>query len=62
MKPQIIHFLHIGKTGGTALRTTLRKNKSKKYKYKFHRHNTTLKEVPEGEKVIFLIRDHLQNL
>lgn len=57
MTKETIYFLHIGKTGGTALRTALENYSSRLYNFEFLRHKNTLKDVPEGEKVVFLTRD-----
>jgi len=54
---QTVHFLHIGKTGGTALKEALAKVPGKKYRIITHRHATTLRDVPHGDKVIFFVRD-----
>jgi hypothetical protein len=57
-RTNLIHFLHIGKTGGTAIRSALENHlTSGKYNLEFHRHGTSLREIPEGEKVVFFIRD-----
>jgi len=57
---QIIHFLHIGKTGGTAFREALTKhNINNNYAIIFHQHEIKLKDIPKGEKVIFFLRDPL---
>ena len=49
---QNIHLLHIGKTGGSAL-----KNALKETGIQLHPHETTLKSIPKGDKVIFSVRD-----
>ena len=73
---EVFHFLHIGKTGGTAVRYALvrdmilledggRNNRGTSmvslpntpYILKLHTHSITLKNIPEGEKVIFFLRD-----
>ena len=52
------HFLHIGKTGGSAVKLGLRKYRKKaSYKLELHGHETTLADVPAGESVIFFLRD-----
>ena len=46
-----LHFLHIGKTGGTAIKYALRNNLDKgRYEIILHNHNTTLEDVPKGDK------------
>ncbi len=57
----IVHFLHIGKSGGTAVKAALG-NKDKPLKcndyYIFsHPHNYTLMHTCKGEKVFFFVRD-----
>ena len=57
---QIVHFLHIGKTGGSAFKYVFNKyNETEKYIIKSHPHSTTLRDIPEGEKVFFCLRDPL---
>lgn len=54
----IVHFLHISKTGGTALRHTLRKQRPRRgFHTVFHPHEATLRDIPRGEKVVFFLRD-----
>lgn len=51
-----LHLLHIGKTGGSALKHALRtgaKNKA----IMLHKHDVHLRDIPEGEKIAFSIRD-----
>ena len=49
-----IHFLHLGKTGGTALKEALKENAPDVVK---HPHKTKLCDIPTGDKVFFLIRE-----
>ena len=57
----MIHFLHIGKTGGTALRYALKGVVDSPYgQVKCHSHATRLCDIPIGEKVIFFLRDPLK--
>lgn len=52
------HFLHIGKTGGTAIKAALANHlTTPKYILELHDHGTTLMDVPHGEHVIFFLRD-----
>jgi Sulfotransferase family len=55
---RVLHFLHIGKTGGTAAKSALRGHeKSGSYEIILHEHEFQLKDVPLGEKVVFFVRD-----
>src|SRR5262245_9750479 len=54
----IVHILHIGKTGGSAVNDALRANlDTRTYKIELHGHGFALDEVPVGDKVVFLVRD-----
>jgi hypothetical protein len=53
-----LHFLHVGKTGGSAIKSVLEKYKeTSKYLLVLHGHGTSLRAVPEGESVVFFLRD-----
>jgi hypothetical protein len=55
-----LNVLHIGKTGGTALKHVLRENEAaSRYQLLFRGHDVTLRDVPHGEQFMFLIRDPL---
>ncbi len=55
---QKIHFLHIGKTGGTAVKYALSSySKNEKYEIILHGHETKLKDIPNGEKFFFFLRN-----
>lgn len=55
---KIIHFLHIGKTGGTAVKSALRSaSVAAEYTLELHPHFFTLMDVPSGDKVMFFVRD-----
>src|SRR5438309_7646179 len=55
---QTVHFLHVGKTGGTAIKYALREfTEAGDYMLKLHDHDFTLLNVPDGDKVIFFVRD-----
>jgi hypothetical protein len=56
---RIVHFLHIGKTGGTAVRSTIRgrENSSPDAEIALRDHTIDLDHVPRGEKVVFFVRD-----
>lgn len=54
----LVHFLHIGKTGGTAVKEALAQHTtSGKHVLALHLHNYKLRDVPSGEKVVFFLRD-----
>lgn len=53
-----IHFLHIRKTGGTAIKEALRFDlKTDKYTIHLQEHKYRLTEVPEGDLYFFFLRD-----
>ncbi len=53
-----LHFLHIGKTGGTAIRHALEGTpSSKNFNFVMHGHKVTLEEIPIGEYVVMFLRD-----
>ena len=55
-----LNVLHIGKTGGTALKHVLAENQAaSRYQLLFRGHDVTLADVPERERFMFLIRDPL---
>lgn len=55
---QVVHFLHIGKTGGTAVRHALWGNTTtENYAILLHGHYTTLKDIFNGDKIVFFLRD-----
>lgn len=55
---QKVHFLHIGKTGGTAIKSALKKNpETPKYNLELHGHELSLIDIPKGEYAIFFLRD-----
>jgi hypothetical protein len=52
------HMIHIGKTGGTALKDSLKPVvMSGRYEIILHGHETCLDHIPVGEKVFFVLRD-----
>jgi hypothetical protein len=58
LNKQIIHFLHIGKTGGTAVKYALENTSlSPQYSFFLHDHSVKLRDIPYGEKVFFFLRD-----
>lgn len=55
---EIVHFLHLGKTGGTALKGALGSiSDTPSYKIVLHRHRFSLMNVPAGDKFFFFVRD-----
>jgi hypothetical protein len=57
-KKQKIHFLHIGKTGGSAIKSVLKDfMETPKYSLKIHGHNISLKDIPKGDSIVFFLRD-----
>jgi hypothetical protein len=53
-----VHFMHIGKTGGTALKHALNKNRlTPNHTIFFHPHKTKLSNLPPGELFFFFLRD-----
>lgn len=54
------HFLHIGKTGGTAVNSALSPlTTSGRYEVVLAGHDVDLRQVPAGEKFFFVLRDPL---
>ncbi len=53
-----VHFLHISKAGGTAIKHALAPVAAN-HRVVLHPHFTTLRDVPAGESVIFFLRDPL---
>jgi hypothetical protein len=51
------HFLHIGKTGGTAIKSALEDVREGTYEIVLHPHATTLSQVPRGDRFFFVLRD-----
>lgn len=55
---QFVHFLHIGKTGGTAVKHALEQHSAySPFVICLHPHRVKLRHVPKGESVIFFLRD-----
>jgi len=55
---RIVHFLHVGKTGGTAVKRALGHCRvSDKQAIMLHSHDFRLRDVPVGEKAFFFLRD-----
>ena len=56
---RVVHLLHIGKTGGSALKAALADRRSRTSVLLLHDHPTQLRSVPEGDAVAFFTRDPL---
>jgi hypothetical protein len=55
------HFLHVGKTGGTAVKTALEPLAgSGPFTLMLHKHPFTLAKVPDGEVFFFALRDPIE--
>lgn len=55
---RIVHVLHIGKTGGTAIKHALRRHRTgPDHGLVLHEHRTTLMDVPRGDQVVLFLRD-----
>jgi hypothetical protein len=52
-----VHFLHIGKTGGSAIKHALSNVDAKRYEIHLHTHEFRLRNVPAGDGVFFFLRD-----
>lgn len=51
------HMIHIGKTGGTSVKTALRNARSELYHIQLHGHVVRLPDIPESESFFFFLRD-----
>jgi hypothetical protein len=57
-RKRAVHFLHIRKTGGSAVAHALQGNaKTDRFKIRLHGHDVRLRDIPEGEAVVFFLRD-----
>ena len=55
---RIVHFMHIGKTGGTAVKHALESHLiTPAFLIRRHGHQTRLRQIPTGHGVIFFLRD-----
>jgi hypothetical protein len=53
-----VHFLHIGKTGGTAVKSIMNDYPvTREYSIEHHPHSIKLEDIPKGEKIIFFLRN-----
>ena len=63
-EPLLVHFLHIGKTGGTTFKDTMERARQRckgetrqVYTVRLHNHGTSLRDIPNGERFFFFLRD-----
>lgn len=57
-KKQRVHFLHIGKTGGSAIKSVLKNFlETPEFSITLHGHGTSLEHIPKGDSVVFFLRD-----
>jgi len=55
---KIVHVLHIGKTGGTAVKAALSGHCDRgDFMITLNPHNVTLRDIPQGDQVVFFLRD-----
>lgn len=55
---RVVHFLHIGKTGGSAVKYVLKQYvDASPYTLYLHPHAVRLRDVPKGDGFIFFLRD-----
>ena len=53
-----VHVLHIGKTGGTALREAVGPHcRTARFAIEFHGHQVTLRDIPRHDLFMFFVRD-----
>jgi hypothetical protein len=65
---QVVHFIHIGKTAGTAIKVAVASKsrlsgsmlRSNGRLFIMHGHNFTLAEVSKGEQIFFVVRDPIK--
>lgn len=57
----IVHLIHIGKTGGSAVKYVLEQNKSTpSHEIFLHGHAIGLQNIEKGERIIFFLRDPIK--
>ena len=55
---RVLHFLHIGKTGGTAVKHALGGHyRGMHCRIRLHSHKVRLRDIPAGESVMFFVRN-----
>jgi len=56
----VVHLLHIGKTGGSAIKDALANSRDTgTHRIEFHSHGFHFRDVPTGDKIVFFVRDPL---
>lgn len=53
----VVHYIHVRKTGGTAVRWALTETPPTDYNLRFWTHSFTLADVPKGDQAFFFIRN-----
>jgi hypothetical protein len=57
----IVNFLHVGKTGGSAVKDALSQvQRPNKVLFRLHPHRVRLSDIPEGEKFFFFLREPIR--
>jgi hypothetical protein len=57
---KVVHFIHVGKTGGSFIKDIFQKDRlTKSYAILLHPHQFLLKDIKPGEKFFFFLRDPL---
>lgn len=55
---RLAHFIHVGKTGGTALKQAVADNTERgRYELVMHTHGVRMGDLPRGDKFFFVVRD-----
>ena len=54
---RVVHMLHVGKTGGTAVKSALRQQASPTIKMFLHPHHVSLADIPPDDEVFLFLRD-----
>jgi hypothetical protein len=52
-----VHMIHVGKTGGTAIKAALSGLSPEKLRFVLHPHRITLADIPNGNPCFFFVRD-----
>jgi hypothetical protein len=55
---RLAHFIHVGKTGGTALKQAVADNRERgRYELVMHTHGVRMIDLPRGDTFFFVVRD-----